>query len=540
MSDEKRQDPSSPLALPFDFRICRANVQRSEADTSQAQNADRALTVERNGVVYQTAVFGKSFAVNNFGEVSQDDFTRLEVALRSGDQQFFDMIRLDPGSVRKLVNPQASLAFSMEGADSHGVTIPPSPSMVSAETGAEMVEVYGKAILRDESFNAIQNGTTTQEANVQTIIDDLNGFGTDFTGPKDPMSGLVTRQTLFRGIGVGETVGPYVSQFLLHDFDYGNLRVEKLVDVESDAVASITEAGWLDIQRGITPPGANRTGNYRRIFSPRVMGSYVHNDPLIQAYYNACLILLTNGAPFDPNIPVLPNEDGFATLGPGDFITRTAHVCDLALKAAWNQKWNVNVRLRPEVLAGRVHFTLLGGQDYNLDPGLTGAATTELMRTVNAGNGSDTYLLPLLFPEGSPVHPSYPAGHAAVAGAATTVLKAFFNESTPMTALNGGTFNIVESIDGTETMAQLDANAITDMSITGQLTVGVELNKLASNIALGRDMAGVHYRSDGDQGLVLGEKVAIQYLKDIAATYNETFPGFNLTMFDGTSIVITP
>ena len=127
-----------------------------------------------------------------------------------------------------------------------------------------------------------------------------------------------------------------------------------------------------------------------------------------------------------------------------------------------------------------------------------------------------------------------------MAGAGVTVLKAFFDDNALMTSLRGGAFPIVESITGTETMAQLEANAIVDPLVTNQLTVGVELNKLASNIALGRDMAGVHYRSDGDQGLVLGEKVAIQYLKDVAATYNEDFPGFTLTKFDGTPITITP
>lgn len=534
----KRQDPSQPTGLPYDFRVDRANVQRSEADTSQSQNADRSLTVNRGGITYQTAVFCKSLPQNNYGEVTIDDMNRLEVALRSGDQKWFDLIQRAPGSVRKLVNPQAALAFSLSGADSHSVTIPPAPSMVSPEAASEMVEVYGKAILRDESFRAIQTGTTTQEGNVQTIIDDLNAFGNQFTGPKD--AGAVTRGTLFRGIGQGETVGPYISQFLLHDFSYGNMQVNQMVNYETDEPSSITVAGWLDIQRGITPPGANTTGDYRRIYSPRVMGSYVHNDPIIQAYYNACLILLTNGAAFDTNIPVLVNEDQFATLGVADVITRTAHVCALALKAAWHQKWNVNVRLRPEVMAGRVHFTLMDGQNYNLDPGLTGSGTVSVMRAINNINGSDTYLLPLLFPEGSPVHPSYPAGHATMAGAATTVLKAFFDDTQLVTSLRGGAFPIVESLTGLETMAQLEANAITDPLITNQLTVGVELNKLASNIALGRDMAGVHYRSDGDQGILLGEKVAIQYLKDVAATYNEDFPGFNLTRFDGTQIVITP
>jgi hypothetical protein len=119
------------------------------------------------------------------------------------------------------------------------------------------------------------------------------------------------------------------------------------------------------------------------------------------------------------------------------------------------------------------------------------------------------------------------------------VLKAFFNEDILMTTLAGGTFKIVESVTGLETMAQLEAAAITNPVITNQLTVGVELNKLASNIATGRNMAGVHYRSDGDQGVLLGERIAIQYLKDVVATYNESFAGFQLRKFDGTLIVIS-
>jgi len=46
------------------------------------------------------------------------------------------------------------------------------------------------------------------------------------------------------------------------------------------------------------------------------------------------------------------------------------------------------------------------------------------------------------------------------------------------------------------------------------LTVGGELNKLASNIAIGRNFAGVHWRSDATESLKLGEEVAIRYLMD--------------------------
>ena len=72
----------------------------------------------------------------------------------------------------------------------------------------------------------------------------------------------------------------------------------------------------------------------------------------------------------------------------------------------------------------------------------------------------------------------------------------------------------------------------------GQITVGGELNKLAHNIALGRDMAGVHWRSDAEQGLLLGEKVAISVLRDQRHTCNEPFQGFTFTKFDGTTITV--
>ena len=35
----------------------------------------------------------------------------------------------------------------------------------------------------------------------------------------------------------------------------------------------------------------------------------------------------------------------------------------------------------------------------------------------------------MVYSEGCPTHPAYPAGHAAIAGACATALKAFFNES---------------------------------------------------------------------------------------------------------------
>lgn len=81
------------------------------------------------------------------------------------------------------------------------------------------------------------------------------------------------------------------------------------------------------------------------------------------------------------------------------------------------------------------------------------------------------------------------------------------------------------------------------------LTVGGELDKLASNIALGRNFGGVHFRSDGEHGILLGEKVAIRFLQDHLRTYREKFrshtdpdgkrPFFELTKRNGQRIHIT-
>jgi hypothetical protein len=133
-----------------------------------------------------------------------------------------------------------------------------------------------------------------------------------------------------------------------------------------------------------------------------------------------------------------------------------------------------------------------------------------------------TYLLPMAFPEGSPTHPSYPAGHATIAGACCTVLKAVFEET---------------AVFMNPEQANADGTALVPW--TGEdLTVGGEINKLANNIALGRDWAGVHYRSDGVDGLFVGEQQALGLLRDYSRTYREMFDGFTLTKFDGTTVQI--
>ncbi|MGH9878661.1 MAG: phosphoesterase, partial [Nitrososphaerales archaeon] len=108
------------------------------------------------------------------------------------------------------------------------------------------------------------------------------------------------------------------------------------------------------------------------------------------------------------------------------------------------------------------------------------------------------------------------------AGAGATVLKAFFDESFVMPD------PVEVSPDGLSLVPYIGSD----------LTVSGELNKLASNIAFGRDFAGIHWRSDLIEGMKLGEEVSILVLAEMRLTFNENFGGFSLTKFDGTEITI--
>lgn len=110
------------------------------------------------------------------------------------------------------------------------------------------------------------------------------------------------------------------------------------------------------------------------------------------------------------------------------------------------------------------------------------------------------------------------AGCAACA----TVLKAFFDEEYVLPD------PVAASSDGLSLVPYRGEN----------LMVGGELNKLASNISLGRDFAGVHYRSDGIKGMELGEAVAMGFLAELRLTYHEPFEGFTFKTFDGTAVAV--
>jgi hypothetical protein len=65
---------------------------------------------------------------------------------------------------------------------------------------------------------------------------------------------------------------------------------------------------------------------------------------------------------------------------------------------------------------------------------------------------------------------------------------------------------------------------------TRQLTIEGELNKLAQNVAMGRSMGGVHWRTDNARSLALGEAIAARILCDITVDAAE-HPTFTFRTF---------
>lgn len=454
--------------------------------------------------------FTKSLPHNQLGEVDLAAYATLVRARETQDPKLFEEIRL--GSQRKLTSPQAGLAMDLEGPDSHHVTLPPAPRLNSAEAAGEAVELYWMALARDVNFNDYETDPLIARATA-----DLSALS-DFRGPRD--GGRVTPNSIFRNGTPGSLNGPWLSQFLTLDFNFGaNFVSQKMRSLAPGLDYMTSYQDWLDVQNGVDTTGNaiyDPTPHYIR--NLRDMAAWVRVDALFQAYLHACLIMIEQGTRLDPGLPLYDSksQDAFAQCGGPHVLALMPEVATRALKAVWYQKWFIHHRLRPEEYAGRVHHTKTGAASYPLHPDvLNSRAVAETFGKYGS------YLLPQAFPEGSPIHSSYGSGHATVAGACVTVLKAFFDES-----------DIVRN----PKMVNADGSALIPYE-GPPLTVGGELNKVATNVVNGRNGAGVHWRTDAVNSLKLGEAVVIGILEEQKLTYNDNLE-MTLTKFDGTRITI--
>lgn len=485
------------------IRTAAAQRERDLPIVSHPTNGDEELFPNKIGS------FSKGLPHNNLGEVDVPAFNTLIHALTTGNAADFESITIGRGV--KLTNPQSGIAFAMEGPDSHCLAQRAAPAFSSAEEAGEITENYWMALARDVPFT--QYGSSSVIGRAAADLSRLS----DFRGPKS--SGAVNVANIFRGLTPGDLAGPYISQFLWKDTPFGVERVDRRMRTVVGGVDYLTGYGdWIAVQNGASTPGDAFDPTPRYITNGRDLGQWVHIDVLFQAYFNAMLILFSIGAPRDAGNPYRTSrtQTAFSTLGDPHVASLIASVATPALKAVWYQKWFVHRRLRPEAFAGRVHNHVTHAATYPIH---SDVLNSSVLNELFTRNGS--YLLPMAFPEGCPTHPAYGAGHATVAGACVTILKAFFDES----------FVIPNPVEASADGSQL-------LPYTGAaLTVGGELNKLASNVAIGRNFAGVHWRSDATESLKLGEELAIRFLREEKDCFNET-ANLSVTKFDGTTITI--
>jgi len=512
--------PEERALEAYNLRMNAAQQNQSEDLPDHPNNDDEDIEGKINS-------YTKGLPHNDDGIVDAGAYQTLINALSSGNPADFDAIEMAPQAVLGLRNPQAAYSYFMEGKDAHSFTMPAAPAFASAWQAAEAIEVMWQAVTRDVSFINYDSDPLIKDA-----AKDMSKME-DYRGPTHGNGNNVTSQTLFRGIGVGEAHGPYISQFLLQPISYGAQTIEqkfKIPTASTDNNFLANYADWLFVQRGGKLTGEAAAKEYetdgRYLYNGRALAEYVQKDFVYQAYLGATRIIRGYGSSaYDPNDPykgktAQVRSPLFGNNHALDYIGRVAMGSQ---NVAWFQKWLVHRRARPEVFFGRVHNHLTKDAiEYPIHADVLDSPALDEVFKLHG-----TYLLPTAGATGSPLHPTYPAGHAVMAGAAVTMLKAFFD----------GDYVIENPVqpneDGTALVAYEAPNN------EPPLTIESELNKLGSNISIGRDTAGVHYRTDGDLGMALGEEYAISLLRELVQTYNEDFDGFTFNKFDGTSVRVS-
>jgi hypothetical protein len=504
------------LIQAFSIRVGEATQDALVGPAVNINNGDPLLYADQGGT------YTKGLPHDNFGRVDLQAFGTLLDALNSG--KFSDFQKIIVGGTRTLNGPQGGLAYDLEALDAVQFgqpQVPPAPKTASDQNATELLEHYWASLLRDVAFTDYGSSAVAAAAAAEL------GAQPTYFGPRNN-SGHVTPNLLFRGAFPGETLGPYISQFFIKPTVFGAQPLsQQMVSYLPDIDYMDNFADWLTVQNGNVTGLHNQIDpqlRYRR--NGRDLSAYTHVDVLYQAYFTAFLLLSSIGAPLNPGNPYIGSttENGFGTFGGPDFAATVTEVATKALNAVWYQKWFVHLRPRPEAIGGLVHLIKTGQgnkTDVTLSPVILNSQGLQ-----QSFNKYGTWLLSQAYPEGSPTHPAYPTGHGVVGGACITVLKFFFD----------GNFVIpnpqVPSNDGLSLLSYTGSDA-------GQLTVNGELNKIGHNVSFGHGThAGIHWRSDTDTSLLLGEAVALSCLKDRARTYNEPFT-IHLTKFDGTTATLS-
>jgi hypothetical protein len=417
--------------------------------------------------------FAKGLEHQPDGYPEQEVFTRFFLAVRNRDLNALERLNVavpwvDPTAGAKVVDAQIVGRHAEPWFDTYLML-------------GDIAELFWASLCRDVPFASYDESEVVQSARENLHQTDSRRFGRLF-------------QISLPGIGSGG----YVSQFLMKPVPLnGSAMSQRILCPASSNDFLTTKEGWLTCQNGTrTQSTTTYLESPRYIFNGRALAEFVHHDFAAQAFLWASLIIQSWGPrALNPGLPAhyTRSSSNFVNGGWPQITALLAEAAQAALQDAWFWKWRVYRRLRPEELAGR-HALKTGGENFD-------GREFEKIGCLDAVEASrrkfGTAFLAQAYPEGSPMHPSFPAAHAEIAGACVTILKAFANPSFVVPS------PVLPSQDGLDIVGY-----------DGELCVEGELNKLAWNAAFGRSFAGIHYRSDDEVGLLLGEEIALKILSE--------------------------
>jgi PAP2 superfamily len=461
------------------------------------------------------SAFTKTLPHDASGAVDATAMKQFEAATESA--RIADWEALPVKNEIRLVNPLAAYAWESDPIAKEVIQLPPFPKLDSIELAEQALELYWMALLRDVPLWDYGRSSLVRDALTELRKTKLNADATP--------------ETLFRLNSPGERSGHYLSQYLWMTIPYGaHITYQKYRTIHRGVEFVTQRNEYVRIANGEWPAGiANHYADDLYLRTGRDLAEYVHWDFSYQAFIDAASIIIGN--PHRPREALARTNpyktsrsmNGFVSFGPAFAMNAMGAVSDCAMRACWYEKWIRHRALRPEAYGALVDRVARGesAQSVGIHPMI---AQSEAVKRVREKFGSA--LLPQAYPEASPAHPAYPSGHAAIAGACVTVLKALFDEKREIR------FPIQPTREGRD-WEELDRTL-------PRPTVGGELNKLAANIAVGRNIAGIHWRSDAVEGLRLGESVAIAWLKAERTKSLEGkqgwLQGFEFTDFVGKSV----
>jgi membrane-associated phospholipid phosphatase len=386
----------------------------------------------------------------------QTQIANLVKAIRDKDiNLLYQTVSQNP----KLVDVYCILDSELLGRYKSSFDIGTAPSPLSVKGSAELLEVYAMNLLLDVKLSEWSNSSL-----VSQVIAHLNLVSQPLQNKP------VTVDNLFRGDTAGDLIGPYVSQFLYQDLQLGSLPVQQKYQPATEVNYMNTIDSFLSKWSNPIAPVKLSDGNQRYLITLRDCANYIHLDQIWQPFFTAAQVLFNKGVP----MAFVSDRPGakFINLGPVDLFNLMTEATKLAMNSAWMWKY-CQLKMRPEEMAYQVHLKKTAGTGLDFPQELLTNPILQMIFDIN-----QNYLLPQVYPEGSPAHPSYPSGHATIAGAMGTILKAFFNVNHLLDAK-------VPNEDGSALV-----------SYPQQLKVGDEIDKLVSNCGIFRNVAGIHYRSD--------------------------------------------